>query len=248
VGAQKDFSYQGFLNAALILLSHGAGALDPNNPYNGYGRQGAFVNFGGPDILTMVAQVALMGLKAAWYQKWSVHRRARPEAIGCKVHSVLSGTASYPIHPSLLASPALEEVQRRHRSALLPMAFPEGCPAHPAYPAGHAAIAGACTTVLKAFFNEAFVIPNAKVADDAGVALTDHMGPELTAGGELDKLAANVSIGRNIAGVHYYSDGIEGMNLGEAVAIAYLQDVKSTYPERSGGFTLKRFSGATVRI
>jgi len=35
---------------------------------------------------------------------------------------------------------------------LLPMAFPEGSPMHPAYGAGHATVAGACVTVLKAFF------------------------------------------------------------------------------------------------
>jgi hypothetical protein len=35
---------------------------------------------------------------------------------------------------------------------LLPMAFPEGSPTHPAFGAGHATVAGACVTVLKAFF------------------------------------------------------------------------------------------------
>jgi len=31
---------------------------------------------------------------------------------------------------------------------LLPMAFPEGSPIHPAYGAGHATVAGACVTIL----------------------------------------------------------------------------------------------------
>ena len=35
---------------------------------------------------------------------------------------------------------------------LLPMAFPEGSPMHPSYAAGHATVAGACVTILKAFF------------------------------------------------------------------------------------------------
>jgi hypothetical protein len=39
-------------------------------------------------------------------------------------------------------------------SALLPMAFPEGSPTHPAYGAGHATVAGACVTILKAWFKE----------------------------------------------------------------------------------------------
>jgi hypothetical protein len=33
------------------------------------------------------------------------------------------------------------------------MAFPEGSPTHPAYGAGHATVAGACTTILKAWFD-----------------------------------------------------------------------------------------------
>jgi membrane-associated phospholipid phosphatase len=40
-----------------------------------------------------------------------------------------------------------------NRTCLLPVAYAEGCPTHPSYPAAHAATAGACATVLKAFFN-----------------------------------------------------------------------------------------------
>ena len=31
--------------------------------------------------------------------------------------------------------------------------FPEGSPAHPAYPTGHGTVAGACITVLKFFYD-----------------------------------------------------------------------------------------------
>src|SRR5438132_8173875 len=53
-------------------------------------------------------------------------------------------------------------------SSDLPSAYPEGCPQHPSYAEGHGAIAGACVTVLKAFFNENSVIPNPVVASDDG--------------------------------------------------------------------------------
>ncbi len=33
------------------------------------------------------------------------------------------------------------------------MAFPEGSPTHPSYGAGHATVAGACVTILKAWFD-----------------------------------------------------------------------------------------------
>ena len=45
-----------------------------------------------------------------------------------------------------------------HTNVLLPMAFPEGSPMHPAYGAGHATVAGACVTILKAFFDTSAVI------------------------------------------------------------------------------------------
>ena len=46
---------------------------------------------------------------------------------------------------------------------------------------------------------------------------TEH---SLTLGGELDKLGSNIAIGRNIAGVHYWSDGVEGLRL---LRLPYLQ-------------------------
>ncbi len=243
----KDFTYQAFLNAALILLALGGAALDDANPYKAYANRAGFVCMGGPDVLSMVAQVAALALKAAWYQKWSVNRTLRPEAFALRVHQNESAARSYPIHAKLIASPVLDRVHAAHGSLLLPQAFPEGSPTHPSYPAGHAAIAGACVTVLKAFFKEGFVLPNPVVASDDGTALEAYSGT-LTVGGELDKLASNIATGRNIAGVHYWSDGIEGLRLGEQVGLAFLADIRTTYPESFAGFALSRFDGRTITI
>jgi membrane-associated phospholipid phosphatase len=244
----KDFSFQAFMNAALILLGQGGGALDDANPYKAYANRAGFVGFGGPDVLSMVAQVAHLALKAAWFQKWSVSRTLRPEAFALRVDQLDNGVRQYPIHASLLASPVLGHLRAVHGGLLLPMAFAEGSPTHPAYPAGHATIAGACVTVLKAFFKESFVLPAPIVALDDGSSLVAHTGPALTVGGELDKLAANISIGRNIAGVHYWSDGIEGMRLGEQVGLAFLADLRTTYSESFEGFSLTRFDGTTITV
>jgi hypothetical protein len=53
----------------------------------------------------------------------------------------------------------------------------------------------------------------------------------MTVGGELNKLASHVAVGRNIAGVHWRSDYTESLKLGETVAIGVLFDQKVTYVE-----------------
>jgi membrane-associated phospholipid phosphatase len=127
------------------------------------------------------------------------------------------------------------------------MAYPEGSPAHPAYPAGHAAFSGAGATILKAFFNEAFVIPSPVVASSDGSTLNPYPGT-LTVGNELNKLASNISLGRDATGVHWRTDGFEGLHLGEAAAIALLEDVRHNYNEPFAGFTFTKFDGTTVVI
>ncbi len=240
-----DYSYQAYLNAALICLS--LDALDPN-PYSVAVREGGFITFGGVAILDLVARAALSSLRAAWFHKWLVHRKLRPEAFGGAVHNTLTGAATYPIHPELLGSPVLDVVQQQHGSYLLPQAFPEGSPTHPSYPAGHATIAGACVTVLKAFFQEEYVFEDPVVPRSNGVELRHYEGPALTLGGELNKLASNIALGRNIAGVHWRADGDDGLALGETMGLALLQDHLRTVVEDAAAFELTRFDGTRVRV
>src|SRR5262249_27733774 len=123
-----------------------------------------------------------------------------------------------------------------------------GCPTHPAYGAGHATVAGACTTVLKAWFDENYVIPNPVQPSPDGLSLVPYVGPPLTVGGELNKLATNVAIGSNTAGVHWRSDATGSHKLGEAVALGVLRDQRGCYNEVFGGFSLTKFDGTTITI
>ncbi len=196
-----------------------------------------------------MAEVATRALKAVWYQKWFVHRRLRPEAFAGRVHNLLTHPGlSYPIHPDVLNSAALNQVFGRYGTYLLPQAYPEGCPLHPAYGGGHATVAGACVTMLKAFFDERFVIPNPVVATPDGLSLVPYSGPDLTVGSELNKLATNIAMGRNFAGIHWRSDYTESLKLGEAVTISILRDQRLTYQEDFGGFTFTKFDGRTVTV
>jgi hypothetical protein len=250
-----DALYEAYLNACLILLDLKA-PFDPANPYTDSLTQAGFATFGGPHILSLVTEVATRALKAVWYQKWFVHRRLRPEAMAGLVHNHLKGMANYPLHAEILATGAGTVADRVHAaniangsdSFLLPMAFREGSPTHPAYGAGHATVAGARVTILKAWFDESWILPDPVVsAMDGRSLLPAPSAPALTVGGELNKVAANIAIGRNMGGVHWRTDYLESIKLGEAVALAVLEEQQLCYNEFSG-LTVTRFDGTRVTI
>ncbi|MEM9710181.1 MAG: bromoperoxidase [Pseudomonadota bacterium] len=180
------------------------------------------------------------------------------------------------------------------KNYLLPMAFPEGSPMHAAYGAGHATVAGACVTVLKAFFEtsdfpgsdpktnkpkdipksferlltldqitsastksvlwrprpyigalegvtrayEAVDLPRKSKSAKVKFGGPNRLSPistaeaaRMTLDGELNKLAANISIGRNMAGVHYYSDYYDSLRLGERIAVGIMEEQMHTYTD-----------------
>lgn len=246
----RDVSFQAYLHAALILLSYGGAAIGDGNPYKSMiTTQGAFTSLGGPFVLDMVTKAANLALQSAWFHKWRVHRFLRPEALAGRIHFHMMGQRSYELHSDILNSDAAERIFSATGNYFLPMAFTEGSPTHPSYPAGHATISGACATVLKGFFNEDLVIPNPVVADATGDNLLDYTGGDLTVGGELNKLANNIAIGRDAAGVHYRQDGVQGLLAGEQVGLSLLQDQTRTFNERNfEGFFLTRFDGTRVRV
>ena len=136
-------------------------------------------------------------------------------------------------------------------NSMLPLAFPEGSPVHPSYGAGHATTAGACVTILKAFFDDTTPIVNPVAPSDDGSTLVPYTGADadqMTVGGELNKVAANVAIGRNIAGVHWRSDYVESLKLGEQIAISVLRDQRMTYAQDFEGYTFTQFDGTRITV
>ena len=129
---------------------------------------------------------------------------------------------------------------------LLPLAFPEGCPLHP-YASGHATVAGACVTMLKAFFDESWALPDPVQASADGTSLDPWSGPALTVGNELNKVASNIASARNAAGVHWRTDFVEGVRLGETVALGILEEQKASFNEEFS-WTVTRFDGTTITI
>jgi hypothetical protein len=225
----------------------GAGApLPPNTP--GAKAQTAFGTFGGPWFLTIVPEVSTRALQAVWFYKWFVHRRLRPEEFGGRVHVHLSGVEDYPINGQLFESPALDLVKAKTGTWLLPLAFAEGSPIHPSFGAGHATVAGACVTILKALFDGSAEIINPMMPNATGTGLVHYIGEPLTVEGELNKIASNVATGRNIAGVHWRSDGVDSLELGEEIAISILKDGKERYAEPFNGFRFRKFNGEMITV
>lgn len=259
-----DFPIQSPLYAFLILLERATNnpeLFDPNLPYIrtallGVGTQDPFTSFGAGGLPHLVCQAPRIGLLGAWFQKWAAHRRLRPEVYGSRVNNTvraLDGDGSailFDVHGDILNSDALADINARNSAGnqgLLPMGYPEGSPAHPAYPGGHSTFAAAGATICKAIFNEDAEFPDPVVSNRAGTGLRSWNGTPLTVGGELNKLVGNITHGRDGAGMHWRSDG-RGNFIGENVAITLLCDYSRTYNDAFDGFQLTRFNGQKIRI
>jgi hypothetical protein len=252
-----DVLFQGYFQAFLVLAGANA-PFDDGNPYQDNPTQFGFGTFGGPHIATLLCEVSTRALKAVWFQKWFVHRRLRPEAFAARIDRTFHHAAGYPVHQEILNS--LASATRlggnlAAGNALLPVAFSEGCPTHPAYGAGHATVAGACVTILKAWFNESTRLVDIGLTPqeptDDGLSLLPYLGADagdLTVGGELNKIASNVALGRNAAGVHWRSDASESLKLGEQIAIDILKEQRACYNEPFSGFSLTKFDGTQITV
>lgn len=282
----KDALHQAYFNAALLCLSWGVG-FDKGSPYAAeYTRQVGFATFGGPELLTRVSEVASRALAIVWRQKWEVHRRLRPEAYGGLMQMQAVGlpepggapntTRAYGLPPGVFTTAAAQQLMNRHGGYYLPIAFTAGSPVHPAYGAGHATVAGACVTVLKAWLDEKQALCSVMSAypghrgarhpltdapvpistTDAAGNLVPYTGADkggMTVEGELNKIACNVAMGRSMGGVHWRSDNTRSLRLGEQIAAAILASESTQYAERGTGgavptWSFTSFSGKQVVI
>ncbi|KAF3885067.1 MULTISPECIES: vanadium-dependent haloperoxidase [Nostocales] len=238
-----------FFGAFLILSGIGA-PLNPGNPYlNSKTQQGSAATHATAHYQALLNLAPSRAIRANYWQKFYVHRRLRPEAYGGLIYHKLINKVDYPIHSEILNSKALAQTFSTFGTYLLPQAYPEGAPFHSSYPAGSASIAGVQVTLLKAFFDENFVLPDPVVPDpNDPTKVIPYNGPALTVGGELNKFASNYVIGRNLGGIHWRSDGAAGLAVGEEIAISILRDERLGYNEKFDGFTFTKFDGTKVTV
>ena len=257
-----DFSHQAFINAASILLGNPHKMREnwpATNPYKTSRTMNGFVSIGPAYIHNVMGVISDIAMRACWHEKWIRHRVLRPEEYGALVDRALKAdngesAESLGIHPMIVKSEAVKRTRAKFGAALLPQAYPEGAPAHPAYPSGHATIAGACVTILKAMFDEKrvlrFPLQPSRDGKDWGSLSPDQPAP--TVSSELNKLASNIAMGRNLAGIHWRSDAMQGLLLGESVAKAWLKAERAKSIEGQQGwlqaFEFTSFGGESVRI
>jgi hypothetical protein len=258
-----DALHQAYFTAALILLGIHTPA-NPGNPYIGSRTEHGFATFGGPDALGTVSEMATRALKAAWFHKWVVNLRQRPEEYGALVHAHITNASPMPQAASVLSADVLNSAGlaatfSKYGTYLLPQAFPEAAPPHPCYPTGHGTVGGACITALKFFFDGSRPIrplllaagTDVMVPTDDGTQLVPYAGADrdtLTINGELSKLAYNISFGHGIhAGIHFRSSTQGSVLLGEQLGLSVLKDRALSYTEPFR-ITLTKLDGTTANI
>jgi hypothetical protein len=227
----RDQVWQPFYTVATILLN------SPNNSSFGvpigfhYGnRLGTkFINLGPHDLYSLLAKCLKLVMDSTWLWKWS-QLKLRPEEMAYQVHLQKKYGIGIPVNNNLMNNPVLVDISNNNNgNYLLPQIYRVGSPAHPSYPSGHACIAGAMSTILKAWFN---CDSSMNVYISKGASTLEYYidgSYQLNIGNELDKFASNCGIFRNVAGIHYRSDAYGGLEIGEKVAISLLKDWTQKY-------------------
>jgi len=282
----KDPLYSLSYNASMILAGLGC---KQNPGWTKYKNQEGFVtNSVGPNVQCALAEVAQLCLMHAWYFKWQLHLRLRPEVYSLWIDNIknnrVANKDNYDISNVILKNPVLDDIEIENSfwgypdSYTLSSCFREGSPAHPSFHGGHSTVSAGCATILKIYFadgkwgnlpgvkratiNNTIVptyLPGSTVyvqSSDDGNSLINYTGNdrnEMTVYGEINKLASNIGIGRNWANVHYRTDGIESLKLGELVAIKYMEDKLSSMIENNSDnkhlkIKFTRFDGSVYTI
>lgn len=284
-GVHNDPLYSAYYNAAQILNQSGVGVTGLGNIHSS-----TWIDCGPPSILGMVADVAERALRVSWYLKYNLTMKIRPEVLAQRVtFASQSGNSDYldggsnPVSKlssiktnAEYASNLLSKINTWNvahggddlsgKNYYLNGQYQEGSPTHPSFPAGHAVVAGACATVIKAMTITRTAGTDEKILWVAGprtaqqpdatgdnlITYSESDVSSMTVIGEINKLASNISLGRDFGGVHYRLDGVLGMKAGEDFAITYIQDrIKEFGTYKNGLFThldLTKFDGTRVHI
>jgi hypothetical protein len=238
-----------------------------------------FLDTGTPDMLIRSVTIVHGAILTAWRYKWIEYLHLRPEAYASRIVKALDPEFTYDVPyfneirefaKDTLITELFDKISENNKckEPFLQMIYNEGSPTHPSCPAGHAVLAGASVTMLKAMLktNDENDEPlkwntdkrNTNKVDKSGQTLTELSEEEdptivnMTINGELNKLAVNMSYGRMFGGVHYRQDCDIGLEIGEQYAIETLKNIcQNHYPsvkQETISFTLEKFDGEIIKI
>ncbi|KAJ1630382.1 phosphatidic acid phosphatase type 2/haloperoxidase [Pavlovales sp. CCMP2436] len=234
----SDAPFSWYFNAAQIAVQMDVGATGIQSS-----QTSSWATAGDIDVFASVSHVSLVAMRVAWHNKWSMIMKIRPEVFAQRLElarrfpKLVNGRRPIPglaaIQQNMQAAGGLLQMvlnDNKNRtggqeSLLLALQYPEGSPTHPSHPSGHATVAGACVTVLKAMLETLVEGPSgelvplkwgsatrktvqASALGDALIAYEGEDAAEMTVNGELNKLASNVAHGRAWAGVHFRTDAL----------------------------------------
>lgn len=238
-----------YSNAVFILSDL---ACPWNTGFVNYSNQSPYVT--GPSVQALqsaLGEVCGLAMKHAFYWKWKKYRKVRPEVVGLWIDNVYNGRVSnfgnYDINNNVFSNSLLNDIKDINdlwgfnNSVTLPLCYKEGSPVHPSYPSVHAVVAGACCTLMKIYFDASIPwislngVNNGKLSNGVenvvetidGQTLDMTAYNMLTVEMEINKLASNIGLGRMWAGVNYRSDVVQGLLLGEQVAMKYMGEILS---------------------
>lgn len=207
--ADKD---QPYLPGLFIAFQLSATQVPLSDRFPALPNETGFVSHGGlVDIHCAIAEATRLAMQWTWALKarWCA---ARPEELW-------PDAAEGRLHPDILAKAPL--IMSRV-GPYLPMTFAEGAPLHSTYPSGHASILSANATVLCAMFKDGPV-------PALGI---QNLHDEIRHG-----LWIMQGIGRKAAGLHFHSDMLDGIKVGEAAALHVLRTRRQAEPLGETAFT-----------
>lgn len=212
---------QPYLPGLFIAFQLSAAQVPLSSRFPALPNETGFVSHGGlVDIHCAIAEATRLAMQWTWALK-ARECAARPEELW-------PDAAAGKLHPDILAKAPL--IMSRV-GPYLPMTFAEGAPLHSTFPSGHASILSACATVLCAMFKDGRV-------PALGI---ENLHDEIRHG-----LWIMQGIGRMAAGLHFRSDMLYGIGVGEAAALHVLRARKQAEP--LGQTTFTGFFGREIVI
>jgi len=240
--------------------------------FTGSDNNDAYISGGLQSLHSSIQGVITACASTASHHKWGVNMGLRPEALAQRYHLADGLNNNHGLFDDVPGfqfikdrcngemGPFISEVQTQSGStALLRTVRGNSSPMDPSMPSMWSVVAGACITIYKAYLecHDQFDIPLpwsnpiAHSIDGTGVgSYTGSLPTAPTINGELNKLCSNLGQAQCWLAEAFRSD--LGYELGEAIAIRYLEDtVKSFHESYDGifeGFKLTKFNDEFIII